>query len=178
MRHRKAGRQLGRNSSHRRALFRNLVTSLLRHERIETTEAKGKELRAISDKMITLGKQGDLAARRQVAAYLLDPQVVSRLFSEVAPLFIAVQGGYTRLIKTRIRYGDGAPMVIVELTKRTVVSAEPADKKADSKTEEKVTEIVVKAKASAPKKAVEKAEKKPVKKPVKKTVKKTTDSVA
>jgi len=128
MRHRKAGRPLGRNSSHRRALFRNLVTSLLRHERIETTEAKGKELRAISDKMITLGKQADLSARRMAAAYLLDPKVVARLFSEIAPLFTAIQGGYTRLIKTRIRYGDGAPMVIVELTKRTVSSQQDTSK--------------------------------------------------
>jgi large subunit ribosomal protein L17 len=154
MRHRKAGRQLGRNSSHRRALFRNLVTSLLRHERIETTEAKGKEIRAISDKMITLGKQGDLPARRMVAAYLLDPKVVSRLFSEVAPLFTAVQGGYTRLIKTRIRYGDGAPMVIVELTKRTIALAPEPEKKI----EEKVTEVEVKAKTVTPrKKAVKKS---------------------
>jgi len=140
MRHRKAGRQLGRNSSHRRALFRNLVTSLLRHERIETTEAKGKEIRAIADKMVTLGKQGDLSARRQVAAYLLDPKLVARLFSELAPLFTTIQGGYTRLIKTRIRYGDGAPMVIVELTKRTVSSEQ------GKKAEEKVTEVTVKGK--------------------------------
>jgi large subunit ribosomal protein L17 len=167
MRHRKAGRQLGRNSSHRRALFRNLVTSLLRHERIETTEAKGKEIRAIADKMVTLGKHGDLSSRRQVAAYLLDPKVVSRLFSHVAPLFTAIQGGYTRLIKTRIRYGDGAPMVIVELTKRTAVAPDPESP--DKKTEEKVTEVTVKGK-TVPEKTVKKktAPKVAVKKPRKK----------
>jgi large subunit ribosomal protein L17 len=149
---------------------------LLRHERIETTEAKGKEIRSIADKMITLGKQGDLSARRMVAAYLLDPKVVSRLFSDVAPLFTAIQGGYTRLIKTRIRYGDGAPMVIVELTKRTVV-AEP-EKKEEKKPEEKITEVVVKAKTTTPEKAVKKLVKKPVKKAVKKPVKKVTASAS
>ncbi len=116
MRHRKAGRPLGRNTSHRRALFRNLVTSFIRHERIETTEAKAKELRAIADKMITLGKRGDLHARRMAAAYILDKEVVSFLFSDVAPRFQNKNGGYTRLIKTRVRHGDGAPMVILELT--------------------------------------------------------------
>ncbi len=137
MRHRKSSRPLGRNSAHRRALFRNLVTSLILHERIETTEAKGKEIRAISDQMISWGLQGDLSARRAVSAYLLNPKAVSRLFSEVAPLFKAQngaasptgisppakgRGGYTRLIKTRVRYGDAAPMVIVEFTKRTASS--------------------------------------------------------
>jgi large subunit ribosomal protein L17 len=99
------------------------------HERIETTEAKGKELRSIADKMISLGIQGDLASRRRAAAYLLDPKGVVRLFSVIAPLFKGQdgspvrQGGYTRLIKTRIRYGDAAPMVIVELTERTKMEA-------------------------------------------------------
>ncbi len=160
MRHRKNGRPLGRNRSHRRALFRNLVTSLLRHERIETTEAKGKEIRAISDKMITLGLQGDLASRRQAAAYLQDPKVVARLFSDLAPLYKTQPegkeggkptekkrggGGYTRLIKTRVRYGDGAPLVIVELTKRTASTSTPdkADKaKTSPETVEKPIEKV------------------------------------
>ncbi|MBI3359053.1 MAG: 50S ribosomal protein L17 [Nitrospirae bacterium] len=137
MRHRTSGRQLGRNGSHRRALFRNLVTALLRHERIETTEAKGKEIRSIVDKMVTLGKQGDLSARRTVLAYLLDSKVAMRLFSEIAPLFAAVQGGYTRLIKTRIRYGDGAPMVIVELTKRTAPQPQDGSTKGTVAVEEK-----------------------------------------
>ena len=126
MRHRKSDRQLGRNPSHRRALFRNLVTALMLHERIETTEAKGKELRSIADRMISLGIAGDLAARRRAAAYLQDPKGVTRLFSVIAPLFktaegssVQERGGYTRLIKTRVRYGDAAPMVIVELTQRS-----------------------------------------------------------
>jgi len=99
------------------------------HERIETTEAKGKELRAIADQMISLGIAGDLASRRRAAAYLLDPKGVTRLFSVIAPLFkteqgsLVSKGGYTRLIKTRVRYGDAAPMVIVELTQRTKADA-------------------------------------------------------
>ncbi len=115
MRHRKRGRQLGRDTDHRRALFRNLVTSLLEHEKIETTEAKAKELRGIADRMITLGKQGDLHARRLALAYLQSKSVVAKLFSDIAPRFTDRKGGYTRLIKTRIRLGDGARMCVVEL---------------------------------------------------------------
>jgi large subunit ribosomal protein L17 len=115
MRHKKRGRQLGRDTHHRRALFRNLVTSLLEHERIETTEAKAKEIRGIADRMITLGKQGNLAARRRAASYLMTPGSVSKLFSEIAPRFLQRQGGYTRLIRTRVRIGDGAKMAVVEL---------------------------------------------------------------
>ena len=143
MRHRKAGRPLGRNSSHRRALFRNLVTSFLRYERIETTEAKAKEIRSIADQMISLGKRGDLHARRMAAAYILDREVVSHLFSEVAPRFSAKNGGYTRLIKTRVRHGDGAPMVIVELTEIKKAAKEEKEKKGKSpakKSKEKETQ--------------------------------------
>jgi len=115
MRHKKRGRQLGRDTDHRRALFRNLVTSLFEHERIETTAAKAKEIRGIADKMITLGKQGNLAARRRAAAYLMNPETVSKLFAEIAPRFNQRPGGYTRLIRTRVRIGDGAKMAVVEL---------------------------------------------------------------
>lgn len=137
MRHRKAGRPLGRNSAHRRALFRNLVTSFLRYERIETTEAKAKELRAIADRMISLGKRGDLHARRMAAAYILDKEVVSYLFAEVAPRFMSRQGGYTRLIKTRVRYGDGAPMVILELTEAKKIEKPKKETKGAKATKEK-----------------------------------------
>lgn len=116
MRHKKRGRQLGRDTQHRRALYRNLVTSLFDAERLETTEAKGKEIRSIADKMITLAKSGTLADRRRAAAYLLRPVTVTKLFGEIGPRFSDRNGGYTRLIKTRIRKGDGAPMVLVELT--------------------------------------------------------------
>jgi large subunit ribosomal protein L17 len=136
MRHKKRGRQLGRDTHHRRALFRNLVTSLLEHERIETTEAKAKEIRGIADRIITLGKQGNLAARRRAASYLMMPETVSKLFSEIAPRFIQRQGGYTRLIRTRVRNGDGAKMAVVELviqgrlqqSKKTEKPKEPTEK--------------------------------------------------
>lgn len=121
MRHRKAGRQLGRDTQHRRALFRNLVTSFLKHERVETTTAKAKELRAIADQMITLGKRGDLHARRMALGYIQSRDVVGKLFSDIAPRFAARNGGYTRLIPTRRRYGDGAPMALLELTESEVI---------------------------------------------------------
>ena len=110
-----AYRKLGRDSSARKALLRKIVTSLFQHERIETTEAKAKELRKVADKMLTLAKRGDLHARRQVLAYMMDEDVVKKLFDEIAPKYKDRQGGYTRIIKTGVRQGDAAPMVIIEL---------------------------------------------------------------
>lgn len=110
-----AYRKLGRDSSARKALLRGIVTSLFQHERIETTEAKAKELRKVADKMLTLAKRGDLHARRQVMAYMMDEDVVKKLFDEVAPKYKERQGGYTRIIKAGVRQGDAAPMVIIEL---------------------------------------------------------------
>ena len=110
-----AYRKLGRDSSARKALLRSIVTSLIQHERIETTEAKAKELRKIADKRITLAKRGDLSARRQVMAYMLDEDVVKKLFDTVAPKYKDRQGGYTRIMKLGFRQGDAAPMVIIEL---------------------------------------------------------------
>ncbi len=124
MRHRKHGRQLGRNSKHRLALFRNLVTSLLEHERIETTEAKAKELRGLTDKLITLGKQGTLHARRGALRVLRTKQTVEKLFDDVAKRFPARHGGYTRIIKTRQRPGDAAQMVAIELVEKAGESQE------------------------------------------------------
>lgn len=115
MRHRKNGRQLGRKTKHRWALFRSLVTSLLDHERIETTEAKAKEIRGFAERMITLGKQGGLPARRRALGFLRSKAVVSKLFDDVAGRFQNRRGGYTRLIKTRRRVGDMAKMVAIEL---------------------------------------------------------------
>ncbi len=122
MRHRKNGRQLGRKTKHRWALFRSLVTSLLEHERIETTEAKAKEIRGFTDRMITLGKEGSLPARRQALAFIRSKDVVSKLFSDVAARFKDRTGGYTRTIKTRRRIGDAAKMVAIELVTRLEVS--------------------------------------------------------
>ena len=123
MRHRKKGRQLGRQTKHRRALFRNLATSLLDHERIETTEAKAKELRGFADRMITLGKEGTLPARRRALGFLQSKAVVSKLFDDVAGRFQDRSGGYTRIIKTRRRIGDGGELVAIELVSRPEPSA-------------------------------------------------------
>ncbi|NJN68928.1 MAG: 50S ribosomal protein L17 [Nitrospira sp.] len=118
MRHRKKGRQLGRQTKHRGALFRNLVTSLLEKERIETTGAKAKEIRGFTDRMITLGKEGTLPARRRALSFLRSKAVVSKLFDDVAGRFKDRSGGYTRIIKTRRRVGDAAEMVAIELVSR------------------------------------------------------------
>jgi large subunit ribosomal protein L17 len=118
VRHRKKGRQLGRQTKHRWALFRSLVTSLLEHERIETTEAKAKEIRGFTDRMITLGKTGTLPARRQALAFIRSKDVVSKLFSDVAVRFKDRPGGYTRTVKTRRRVGDAAKLVAIELVTR------------------------------------------------------------
>ena len=115
MRHGKSGRKLGRSSAHRKAMFRNMVTSLFEHERIVTTEKKAKELRPIAEKMITLAKRGDLHARRQALSYIQSKDVVAKLFDEIQGQFADRQGGYTRIIKTGNRQGDAAPMAIVEL---------------------------------------------------------------
>lgn len=115
MRHRNAGWKLNRNTSHRRALLRNLVTSLIMEERVETTVAKAKAMRPHVEKMITLGKRGDLHARRQAGAYLMTRESVSRLFDTVAPRFGDRQGGYLRITRTGFRKGDGAENVFIEL---------------------------------------------------------------
>ena len=118
MRHRKDGRQLGRNTSHRKALFRSLLTALFEHERIETTSAKAKELRVLADRMITLGKSGTLASRRRALTRVWQKDVVAKLFKDIAPRFASRAGGYTRIIKTRRRVGDGAEMVAIELVEQ------------------------------------------------------------
>ena len=123
MRHRKKGRQLGRQTKHRWALFRSLVTSLLEHDRIETTEAKAKEIRGFTDRMITLGKKGTLPARRQALAFIRSKDVVSKLFSDVAVRFKDRPGGYTRTVKTRRRIGDAAKLVAIELVTRPDTTA-------------------------------------------------------
>ncbi|MBS4031658.1 MAG: 50S ribosomal protein L17 [Clostridiales bacterium] len=110
-------RKFGRRSAHRRSMLRNLVTSVILAEKIETTEAKAKQIRSITDKMVTLGKRGDLHARRQALAYLLDENAVTKLFEEIAPRYEERQGGYTRILKIGPRRGDAAPMAILELVR-------------------------------------------------------------
>ncbi len=115
MRHRKTGRKLGRTSSHRDAMLRNMVTSLLDQERIVTTVPKAKEARRLAEQMITLGKRGDLHARRQAMSYIRSKDVVAKLFDQLSSQYADRQGGYTRIIRTGNRSGDAAPMAIIEL---------------------------------------------------------------
>ena len=144
MRHRRAGKQLGRDSSHRRAVLRNLVTSLFRYEEISTTHAKAKALRPIAEKMITLAKRGDLHARRQALSYLLDKSVAHKLFEQMKDRFSDRQGGYIRILKAGNRVGDNAPLAIVQLllageTKRPSKGTRK-DKKGVKKVTKKVAE--------------------------------------
>lgn len=128
MRHLNGYRKLGRESSHRRAMLRNMATSLVLHERIETTVPKAKELRGIVDRMITLGKRGDLHARRQAAGYLFNDDAVSKVFGDLAERFKNRPGGYTRILKKGFRFGDGADMAFLELVDYAVAGAETAEK--------------------------------------------------
>jgi large subunit ribosomal protein L17 len=123
MRHRKNGRKFDRAGDERKALLRGLVGDLLRHERLRTTEAKAKEIRPIAEKMITLGKDGTVHARRQAMAYVNDKHLVSKLFGDIAPRFAARPGGYTRIIKLGPRLGDGAAMAQVELVELAAAEA-------------------------------------------------------
>jgi len=115
MRHKISARKLGRTSSHREAMFRNMVTSLFEHERIVTTKEKAKELRPIAEKMITLAKRGDLHARRQALSYIRSKDVVEKLFTDIQEQFAERKGGYTRILQTGVRKGDNASMAIIEL---------------------------------------------------------------
>ena len=117
MRHKLAGRKLSRASEHRWALYRNQVAALLTHEKITTTEAKAKEVRVLVEKMITLGKDGSLASRREALAFITEKKVVEKLFTEIAPGYADRNGGYTRLLRLGSRLGDNAPMVQIELVK-------------------------------------------------------------
>ncbi|MBI3328818.1 MAG: 50S ribosomal protein L17 [Nitrospinae bacterium] len=123
MRHLKQGRRLGRTTAHRKALMRNLVTALLEHERIITTEPKAKELRRVADKLVTLGKRGDLHARRQALQVIQRNAVVRKLFDDVAPRFAQRHGGYTRIMHLGYRPGDGAAMAVIELVDAKVTEA-------------------------------------------------------
>ncbi len=115
MRHRKDYRKLGRTTSHRLMMLRNMVTDLFRHERIETTLAKAKELRRFAERLITLGKRGDLQAKREVLKYVMDKSIMRKLFNEIAPRYKDRHGGYVRIYRTGFRKGDGALLSIVEL---------------------------------------------------------------
>jgi large subunit ribosomal protein L17 len=128
MRHRKDGFKLGRLTQHRWAMFRNLLVGLFRHERIETTEAKAKAVRGLADHVVTLAKRENLHARRQVLSLVPDREVVGRIFDTIAARFSERQGGYTRIIKTGVRRGDAAPMVLLELVDRVETPADGGKK--------------------------------------------------
>jgi len=169
MRHGKGLRQLSRSTSHRRALLRNLATSFIKHERYETTVQKAKEIRPVVERLITLGKNDTLAARRQAYSYLTDKAVVHKLFTDVGPRCAGRNGGYTRIVRTRYRNGDAAQLAVIELVDRAAVgkaekkSSAPKAKKAAQKqasdaksTEEKSTEKKASSKKASSKKAADK----------------------
>jgi large subunit ribosomal protein L17 len=133
MRHRNAGFKLGRNTSHRRALLRNLVTSVIIEDRVETTVAKAKAVRPLVEKMITLGKKGDLHSRRQALAFLMTDDSVKRLFDTVAPRYGDRQGGYLRIVKTGFQKGDGAEKAFIELLGAEKQLDEKRQKRDDAK---------------------------------------------
>ncbi len=133
MRHKVAGWKLGRNTAHRRSLLRNLTTSLILEERIETTVPKAKALRPQVEKMITLGKRGDLAARRRAASYLMTDAAVSKLFDTLGPRFGDRQGGYLRIVRLGWQKGDGADKVFVELLGSEQVQEEKRQKRAEAR---------------------------------------------
>jgi large subunit ribosomal protein L17 len=162
MKHRKAGLKLNRNPSHRKAMFRNMVTSLFKYDRIQTTGAKAKELRRWADHLITLAKRGDLHARRQALAIVREKEVVHQLFENAAERFGAVTGGYTRIVKLGRRPGDAAPVSLIELvisqdtkkkkTKKKKTKAEAAPKKAAADKKPAAEEKTEKAEDTKPKK--------------------------
>lgn len=153
MRHGNTGRRLGRTTSHREAMFRNLVTSFLNHEKIVTTDAKAKEIRSVAEKMITLGKRGDLHALRQAASYIREKSIVTKLFTTIAPRYKDRPGGYTRIIKLGNRLGDAAPMSVIELVEEEIKSNKTTTQKSAKKTAiktETVTAAETKVDTTAP----------------------------
>jgi large subunit ribosomal protein L17 len=134
MRHRKGGFKLGRNTSHRRALLRNLVTSIILHDRVETTLTKAKASRPLVEKMITLGKNGSVHARRQALAYLLTAESVDRLFATVAPRYADRNGGYSRIVRMGPRVGDAAEVAFIELLGAEKELTAKAEKRAEART--------------------------------------------
>jgi len=164
MRHKVAGYKLGRNTSHRRSLLRNLVTSVIVEERVETTLPKAKAMRPIVEKMITLGKRGDLAARRQAGSYLMTKDAVTKLFDTIGPRFGDRKGGYLRIVRTGWQKGDGADKAFVELLGSEAVLDEKRLKRAEvrakkvEETKKAMEEADAQAKAEADANAAPKAE--------------------
>ncbi|PIR24865.1 MAG: 50S ribosomal protein L17 [Deltaproteobacteria bacterium CG_4_10_14_0_2_um_filter_43_8] len=161
MRHRNSGRKLGMKSAHRKAMFANMVSSLIMHDRIETTLPKAKELRCIADKLVTLSKEGTLHARRRALALIRDKAAVEKAFSTLAERFATRQGGYTRIYRLGFRHGDAAPMALIEYLNETSLSApaptkEKAKKSAEASTKEAAPKKKATKKAAPKKKAAAK----------------------
>ena len=182
MRHRVHARKLGRSPSHRLAMYRNLVTSLLQHERVETTDAKAKEVRRLADRMITLGKRGDLHARRRALRVIRVREVTAKVFGELAERYKTRPGGYTRVLKTRTRVGDSAALSIVELVEELPEAAPEKKTTGKKATAKKAATKKATSKKAAPEKSeTKKASSKktsakkttPKKSPKKKTSKKS-----
>jgi large subunit ribosomal protein L17 len=152
MRHGKTGRRLGRKTSHREAMFRNMVTSLLTHEKITTTDSKAKEIRVVAERMITLGKRGDLHAMRLAASVIREKSVVTKLFSTIAPRYKDRPGGYTRIVKLGIRQGDAAPLSLIELVEEEMKPSKAKQVPIKTKSTPPVAKVV--AAAVAPVEAV------------------------
>lgn len=173
MRHKVAGRLFSRTANQRKALLRGLVSSLFEHQRIETTVAKAKAIKGIAEKLVTFGKRGDLHSKRMVMSYIPNRTVMSKLFSEIAPRFADRNGGYLRIIQTRQRVNDRAPMAIIEfidyedLKMKTSVKGD--EKKTEKKAPEKKTAKPKKEKLKAAPKAKKETEEKPKKSRAKKT---------
>jgi large subunit ribosomal protein L17 len=146
MRHGNSGRKLNRTASHRKALFANMAASLIEHEQIVTTLPKAKELRPIVEKLVTLGKRGNLHARRQAIAQIRNEAMAKRLFEEIAPRYADRNGGYLRIMKAGFRYGDNAPMAVIEFVDRDVSAKGAADKarmEAEAETQEEATQPAI-----------------------------------
>jgi len=158
MRHRKRLNALGRTRSHRKAMLRNMITSLFRHERIETSVVKAKEARRLAERLITYAKRGDLHARRQAARVIADPEVLRKLFSVLAERYRARPGGYTRIIHNRVRLGDGSEMGFLELVDAEIVRKE---KETDKKGKESAKGKEAAEAAESKKEAKKKSKKKP-----------------
>ena len=168
MRHGKTFRRLNRTTSHRKAMLRNMVTSLIEHEQIKTTDAKAKELRGVAERMITLAKDGSLHARRQALAYVRSKAMVHKLFAELGPRFVGRDGGYVRIVKVGQRIGDGAAISVVSLVGEEVKKSRRRRKKADkpapakpaAETPKKVEAVAKTEEEAAPKKPKKPARKK------------------
>src|ERR1700690_422425 len=175
MRHKVAGRLFSRTANQRKALLRGLVSSLFEHQRIETTVAKAKAIKGIAEKLVTFGKRGDLHSKRMVMSYIPNRTVMSKLFSEIAPRFADRNGGYLRIIQTRQRVNDRAPMAIIEFIDYEDLKMKTSEKEEGKKTEKKAPEKkTAKPKKENPK-AAPKAKKETEEKPKKSRAKKTAE---